>query len=79
MAALEAAKNRDFVEANNLIKESNEALHRAHVEHTKLLADESRGEDIKVTLLMVHASNHLSIAELSLNFVQELIALYHRR
>ena len=79
MAAMECAKSGDFEEANNLLKEATEALHRAHVEHTQLLAEDAKGENIEVTLLLVHASNHLSVAEVSLDFVREIIALYERR
>lgn len=79
MAAMECAKNGDFEEANHLLKESSEALHRAHVEHTQLLTEDAKGENIEVTLLLVHASNHLSVAEVSLDFVREIIALYERR
>lgn len=79
IAAMECAKNGDFEEAHNLLKESEEALHRAHVEHTQLLTDDAKGEKIEVSLLLVHASNHLSVAEVSFDFVKEIIALYERR
>lgn len=79
MAAMECAKNGDFLEAQNLLKESNEVLQRAHNEHTQLLVEDAKEGNIKVTLLLVHASNHLSVAEVSLDFVREIIALYERR
>jgi len=78
MAAMECAKSGNFEDANNLLQESTEALHRAHVEHTQLLTEDAKGENIEVTLLLVHASNHLSVAEVTLDFVREIIALYER-
>ncbi|MBQ9840072.1 MAG: PTS lactose/cellobiose transporter subunit IIA [Erysipelotrichaceae bacterium] len=79
MAAMECAKSGDFEEAHNLLTESSEALHRAHVEHTQLLTEDAKGENIQVSLLLVHASNHLSVAEVTLDFVREIIELYERR
>lgn len=79
MAAMECAKNNEFEEAHKLVLEASESLHRAHVEHTNLLQEDAKGENIEVSLLLVHASNHLSVAEVSLDFVKEIITLYERR
>ena len=79
MAAIESAKAGDFEEANKSINEANEALHKAHVEHTNLLSEDAKGEKVQVTLLLVHASNHLSVAELTLDFAKEIITLYEKR
>lgn len=78
MGAMECAKNGDFEESERLLKEAEEELLKAHVEHTKLMTGDANGEKTEVTLLLVHASNHLSVAEVTLDFVREIVELYKR-
>ena len=77
MGAIEAARGGDFQEANSLLQESQQALLRAHAAHTELISADA-GQGLEITFIMVHASNHLSVAELSLNFAQEIVLLYQK-
>lgn len=52
------------------------ALNKAHAAHTKLLFCEAQEEDLKVTLLMMHAGDHLNSADTIKVLVEELIRVY---
>ena len=76
--AIEAAKENDFKEAEELLKKAEQALEKSHLAHTALLAKEMKRE-LELSLLMVHASNHLSVAEISQMFACEIVHLYRER
>ena len=69
MEAIEYARNSEFENAKNSVKKGNDALLKAHELHTQLLYREANGEKIEVNLLVIHASNHMSNAELLSNLV----------
>ena len=57
--ALSLAGQGAFEEAEKVLQDSEDALNKAHAAHTKLLFCEAQEEDLKVTLLMMHAGDHL--------------------
>ena len=73
--AINFAKGGDFSKARECLAHSEEALEKAHKAHTRLLAHESR-EGLEISLLIVHAASHLSIAEVSRHFAEEIVSLY---
>ena len=73
--AMDAAKSGDFNLANELMKKGSESLQLAHSEHSKLITSEARGEDVNITLLLIHASSTFTGAELSMNFAEQFIQL----
>lgn len=76
--ALYAAKSGNFDRAEMLIKESQEFANQAHLVQTKLIeADEGEGK-MKMTLIMVHAQDHLMTSMLAKELLTELIDLYKR-
>jgi Phosphotransferase system cellobiose-specific component IIA len=60
--AIEYAKQGDFKMSYECIEQAKEALLESHKVHTKLLT-ECAADEVIVNFLMVHASNHLSVAE----------------
>ncbi|WP_375748676.1 PTS N,N'-diacetylchitobiose transporter subunit IIA [Vibrio sp. HN007] len=76
--ALRHAKNGEFEEAEGLLKEAQMAANEAHLVQTKLIeADEGEGKT-KMTLIMVHAQDHLMTSMLAKELVTELIELHKR-
>ncbi|WP_179123838.1 PTS lactose/cellobiose transporter subunit IIA [Paraliobacillus ryukyuensis] len=73
MRAMSAAKNLDFEEADQLVESANEELNKAHRIQTDLIQAESRGDKTEVSLLMVHAQDHLmnamSVRDVSLEII----------
>lgn len=78
VAALAAAKKKNFTEAEERMKAANEALVEAHNTQTDLLTAEASGNNSEVTLLMVHSQDHLMNAISYIGLTQELIDVYKR-
>jgi PTS system cellobiose-specific IIA component len=76
MQAIKAAKKGDMNLAKQKINESNEALNKAHEIQTSLIQNEAAGDHIQVTLLMVHAQDHLMNAMTIRDLAQEMIDMY---
>ncbi len=77
--ALQEAKAGNFEEAKKLMAESKAKALEAHHIQTGLLADEGDGEGPQVTLLLVHAQDHLMASMLAQELVEELIDLHEKK
>ncbi|HWS43711.1 MAG TPA: PTS lactose/cellobiose transporter subunit IIA [Pseudoflavonifractor sp.] len=79
LEAIQAARAGDFPGAEALMCECEAALAQAHKVHTHLLTLETGGErDVTVTLLMVHAQDHLMSAVTTRDLALELVEVYRR-
>nr|WP_039860870.1 PTS N,N'-diacetylchitobiose transporter subunit IIA [Photobacterium sp. SKA34] len=76
--ALRHAKSGNFSEVDSLLKEAQEFANQAHLVQTKLIeADEGTGKT-KMTLIMVHAQDHLMTSMLAKELVTEMIELHKK-
>lgn len=73
--ALKAAKENKMQEADELLNKSQEELNVAHATQTKLIQAEINGEDLKISLLLIHAEDHLMAAISERNLIKEMIEL----
>ena len=74
--ALRHAKQGQFIEAESLLQEANTFAKEAHAVQTQLIeADEGEGKT-KMTLVMVHAQDHLMTSILAKELITELVSLY---
>lgn len=76
MEAIRAAKAGDLELAKEKIKEANEALNKAHNFQTSLIQKEAGGEGIQISLLMVHAQDHLMNAITVRDLAKEMVSMY---
>lgn len=76
MEALIAAKQGDFTTANDKLKEASSELNEAHHIQTALIQGEIRGEKTEISLLMVHAQDHLMNAITIKDLAAEFVELY---
>lgn len=76
--AIQAAKTGDFSEADHHLKLADEALVTVHNVQTELLTAEASGEHATVSLLMVHAQDHLMNAITFRDLAGEVVAVYQR-
>lgn len=77
--ALRQAREGKFEQASQLLAEANEAGKAAHAVQTKLIeADEGEGKT-KMTLVMVHAQDHLMTSILCRELATELVEIYRRQ
>ena len=78
MEAIALAKDQDFDQAQDKFDEGKASLRLAHQAQTDLLTQEAGGERVALSLLLLHAQDHLMNAMTVRDFAQELIDLYQR-
>ncbi|CAI0713726.1 PTS lactose/cellobiose transporter subunit IIA [Serratia entomophila] len=78
LSALQQARRGEFDAAAALLAEANAAIGRAHGMQTELIGmDEGVGK-IPVSLILVHAQDHLMNAMLIQDLATDMIELYRR-
>lgn len=78
MEAIQLAKKGQLVEAKDKIKLANDSLIEAHHSQTALLSQEAKGEKVEVSMLLIHAQDHLMNAITFRDLAVEMIELYER-
>ncbi|MFD0051243.1 PTS lactose/cellobiose transporter subunit IIA [Actinomycetes bacterium NPDC127524] len=78
MEAIALAKHEDFAEAHAKLNEASNALNEAHHIQTSLIQAEIRGEKTEISLLMVHAQDHLMTAITVKDLATEFVELYEK-
>ncbi|MFD1413184.1 PTS lactose/cellobiose transporter subunit IIA [Oceanobacillus jeddahense] len=73
--ALELAHENDFQQAEEKLKEANQILNTAHNTQTKLIQAEINGEETPMTLLMVHAQDHLMAAISEITLIENMMKM----
>lgn len=76
--ALSLAKQNDFLKADDVMQAAREALNGAHLVQTKLIEQDQGEGKTKVTLIMVHAQDHLMTSMLARELIFELINIYKK-
>ncbi|NQS87182.1 PTS lactose/cellobiose transporter subunit IIA [Pantoea allii] len=79
MMALQHAKRHEWQACDAALMRSKEAAGRAHAIQTQLIGlDEGEGK-VPVTLVMVHAQDHLMTAMLANELIKEMIEIYRNK
>ena len=76
--ALSMANEGNFIGADKTMEEANSAIGRAHEVQTSLLQKEASGEKLEISVLFVHAQDHLMTAITEKNLIEEIIELRRR-
>jgi cellobiose PTS system EIIA component len=76
MEAIFAAKQGDMKEAKAKLAEANEAINEAHRIQTELIQGEIKGNKTPISLLMVHAQDHLMTSIMVKDLAKEFVDLY---
>jgi len=80
LSAIQYARQGNFKEAEEKMKESKESLEKAHRFQTSLLQKEAAGENkTGFSLLMVHGQDHLMNAMTVRDLAVEIIAMLNER
>ena len=72
---LQAARKRDFIKAEACMDQAKEALARTHQMHSDIIQREAGGEKQEVSLLLVHAEDHLMNTLLTKDLIKEMIEM----
>ncbi len=77
--ALAEAKKGKFVEAEKQLEQAVETINRAHgVQQEMMMLEASQEEEFPMTLLLIHAEDHLMTTLSTLDLIKEIIELYRR-
>lgn len=76
--ALKTAQDGDFKEAEKLMIEAEKQIGNAHKIQTNIIQREAQGEKIEITVLFVHAQDHLMTAMAEKGLIENMIELYKR-
>ena len=79
MEAIQSAKAGDFDKSEELLKEANDSFLSSHQVQTGLIQDEINGKPSAMSLLMVHAQDHLMNAQTVRDLAVEIIELYKNK
>ncbi|CAG9297654.1 PTS lactose/cellobiose transporter subunit IIA [Celerinatantimonas diazotrophica] len=75
---LNCAKSGDFTKAEECVKQAQSFISEAHKVQTQLISDDQGEGKVPMTLIMVHAQDHIMTAMLAGELIAELIALYQK-
>lgn len=76
--ALAAAEEGDYEKSEALLKEADEALLQAHKIQTDIIQAEAAGNKTEVSVLFVHAQDHLMTAIEAKNLIEHIIKLHKK-
>lgn len=79
MRAIAAARVENYVEADRLLEDASDYLAGAHLLQTGLLSEEANGNVHEITLLMIHAQDHLMNTMTVKDLGSEMIAMMKDR
>ena len=75
-AAIEAARNGDFDQAETYYRQAGEEMSRAHDIQMGMIQAEAQGHPAEVNILLVHAQDHLTMATMALDNAREFIEIH---
>lgn len=78
MSAIECGKNGDFEGARAHLAAADDAMARAHDLQTDMLKQEAEGNPVAVNIILVHAQDHLTMAQVMRDMAEQFIALYQK-
>ncbi|ABY46148.1 MULTISPECIES: PTS lactose/cellobiose transporter subunit IIA [Bacillus] len=78
MEALQFAKQGKMAEADEAMVKAKEAINEAHHFQTELIQSEARGEKTEISVLLIHAQDHLMNSITVKELAAEFIDLYKK-
>ncbi|HEK9996320.1 lactose/cellobiose-specific phosphotransferase system (PTS), IIA component [Streptococcus equi subsp. zooepidemicus Sz16] len=76
--AIHAARDGQFEKAQHLLQEATHSLNVAHRSQTNLLSQEAAGDQVDLSLLLVHGQDHMMTALAFIDLAKELVAVYDK-
>ena len=76
LMAIEAARDGEFEQAEQLVKEAEQDLRLAHQTQTDLIQKVANGQTLGVNLILIHAQDHLTMAMIMVDQAKEFIHIY---
>lgn len=77
--ALRKCREENFEDSDRLIKKAEKASVEAHHSQTNLLVSEAQGKATPISVLLIHAQDHLMTSMLAIDLIKEIILLEQER
>lgn len=74
--ALRLSRTKSFDLAEDKLRQAKECLNKAHLIQTQLIEEDQGEGKVSMTLVMVHAQNHLMTTILAQEMATEMVALH---
>lgn len=74
--AIKVLQDDNIKESYECLEKANQCLNKAHKVQSTLIFDEINGEGVSLSLLMVHAQDHLMTTMAMRDFAKEIVKLY---
>ncbi|NIY85139.1 PTS lactose/cellobiose transporter subunit IIA [Vibrio hepatarius] len=74
--ALRLSREKDFSAAEQRLASAKECLNKAHLIQTQLIEEDQGEGNVPMTLVMVHAQDHLMTTILAQELATEMVALH---
>lgn len=78
MEAIQFAKEKDFEGAQKSLDSAAADLSEAHKIQTSLIQSEAKGDTVPVSILLIHAQDHLMNAMMLKDLATEFVELYEK-
>lgn len=78
MEAIALAKEYNFTAARDKIEEADKEFTEAHHQQTQLLQAEASGEKHDITVILIHAQDHLMTSMAVKDLANEMIDMYEK-
>ena len=79
MAAIKAAGNGKFFEADGHLAAAAEKMKEAHRVHTDLITMDANGKLDKISLIMIHSEDIMMGTEITSALAGEMVAMYRKQ
>jgi cellobiose-specific phosphotransferase system component IIA len=76
MQAIQKARAGAFLEAEELLKQADEAIVKCHQQHSEILFYDAEHNDLQISMLLVHAADHLTSADIIREMAEEIVHMY---
>ncbi len=78
MESIEASSEYKFDDAERLIKLANKSYIDCHQIQTDMFTNEANGKKNDVNILLVHAQDHITMANLKIEAAKQMLKLYRK-
>lgn len=78
MEAIQYAKENNIKSARKALDLAAEDLKAAHKTQTSLIQSEAKGEKVEISILLIHAQDHLMNAMMLKDLATEFVELYEK-
>ena len=76
MQAIDCCKQGDFYVARKHLAAADETMVKAHDAQTEMLQQEAEGNPVPVNIILVHAQDHLTMAQVMRDMAEQFMDLY---